>query len=370
MAIMNDRSHPVRLASLLLAFLLLAARQVQACTIFVLTDAEDALFCNNEDWSNFNTRIWFDPGDASHLGCAVVGYDNGWWQGGLNTSGLAFDWVSGWNEKRGRAPGMESLAGNPKSLMLQTCTSVDQAIGFYRLHWDPSFSHAKILVADRSGASVIIGAHEGVLTVERETQCRGFGYGHRILEKMLAENSKPTPSNGAGILWAARQDGYFAMKYANIYDLRTGDIYLFPHPGRREMVRFNLMVELRKGGHFYDMPRIGVQIAEAPRPLALMGPLPRQPWEEITLPPGELGSYVGRYPIRPNLAITLTQENGALFMEVTGQARARLCAWSRGELFLKVIDAQVSMHRDASGDVDGLVLHQNGQNVPAKRVSD
>jgi hypothetical protein len=32
---------------------------VHACTIFVLTDTNRALFCNNEDWSNPKTRIWF-----------------------------------------------------------------------------------------------------------------------------------------------------------------------------------------------------------------------------------------------------------------------------------------------------------------------
>lgn len=359
-----------RLVTLFLAILVLAAWSVQACTIFVLTDAEHVLFCNNEDWSNFNTRIWFDPGDASHLGCAVVGYDNGWWQGGLNTSGVAFDWVAGWNEAWAKRPEMESLAGNPKSLMLQTCTTVDQAIEFYHGHWDPSFARAKILVADRSGASVIIGAHNGSLTVERENQCRGFGFGHRILERMLAKNPRPTLSNGTAILWAARQDGYFATKYSNVYDLPAGDIYLFPHPGQTVMIRFNLAEELRKGGHYYDMPRISEQLAQEPMPLSLMGPLPKQPWKEIMLPKGDMDEYVGRYLMRSKLVITLAEAKSALFMDVTGQDRARLFAWSRDELFLRAIDAQVSIHRDASGTVDGLILHQNGRDVPVKRVRD
>ena len=36
-----------------------------ACTIFVLTDKDRALFCNNEDWSNPNTRIWFNHSPRS-----------------------------------------------------------------------------------------------------------------------------------------------------------------------------------------------------------------------------------------------------------------------------------------------------------------
>jgi hypothetical protein len=42
-----------------LASLSFACVSVPACTIFVLTDTNRALFCNNEDWSNPKTRIWF-----------------------------------------------------------------------------------------------------------------------------------------------------------------------------------------------------------------------------------------------------------------------------------------------------------------------
>ena len=39
-----------------------------ACTIFVLTDTNQALFCNNEDWSNPKARIWFVPAGTKHYG--------------------------------------------------------------------------------------------------------------------------------------------------------------------------------------------------------------------------------------------------------------------------------------------------------------
>jgi hypothetical protein len=65
------------------------------CTIFVLTDTNQALFCNNEDWSDPKTRIWFLPAGDRYYGAVNVGFDNGWAQGGLNTESLAFDWVAG-----------------------------------------------------------------------------------------------------------------------------------------------------------------------------------------------------------------------------------------------------------------------------------
>ena len=36
------------------------------------------------------------------------------------------------------------------------------------------------------------------------------------------------------------------------------------------------------------------------------------------------------------------------------------------EYFLKVVDAQITFDPDAEGKATGLVLHQNGRNMPAK----
>ena len=81
--------------TLLAALATFTVQSAGACTIFVLTDAKRVVFCNNEDWSNPKSRIWFVPAGDGHLGCAYVGFDKGWAQGGLNTEGLAFDWVAG-----------------------------------------------------------------------------------------------------------------------------------------------------------------------------------------------------------------------------------------------------------------------------------
>jgi hypothetical protein len=45
-----------------------------------------------------------------------------------------------------------------------------------------------------------------------------------------------------------------------------------------------------------------------------------------------------------------------------------LFAESEKEYFLKVVDAQITFEVDAGGAVNQLVLHQAGQNVPAKRI--
>jgi len=237
-----------------------------ACTIFVLSDTNRTLFCNNEDWSNPKSRIWFVPAAGTNFGCVYVGFDDGFAQGGMNTEGLASDWVAGFHEPWSPDPSLPTSAGNRQ--LLETCATVEDAVAFFRGHRELGFYTARVLVADRTGASAIIGAKDGKLQVEKSTHCRGFGYGAQTLDMMLElRSSEPTVTNGAYILRASLQKGKFATKYSNIFDLKSGDIFLFPFPASDAQVAFNLAAELRKGGHYYDIPQIHEQLAKAPRPL-------------------------------------------------------------------------------------------------------
>jgi hypothetical protein len=250
----------------LLGFLMLVGPAL-GCTIFVLTDGVRTLFFNNEDWSNPKTRIWFVPGGEGYFGCAYVGFDDGWAQGGLNSEGLAFDWVAGFDDKWKAAPDMKKVRGNSSQRMLETCSTVMEAVEFYQKHQEPSFSRSRILIADRSGASAIIGYHRGKSHVEQSRQCRGFGYGWQTLKEKLANPPEPTLRNGTEILQRCRQEGEFATKYSNIFDLHNGEIFLLL-PGLKNEVKLHLATELRKGGHFYDLPEIQRQLDERLKPLS------------------------------------------------------------------------------------------------------
>jgi hypothetical protein len=246
--------------------LLCAGAGVRACTIFVLTDGERTFFCNNEDWKDPNTRIWFIPAGDGYFGAAYVGFDNGWAQGGLNTEGLAYDWVAGFSEKWERDPALKAVRGNSSQRMLETCRTVDEAADFYRKHWEADFSRSRIMIADRTGASVIIGARDSKLFVERASQCRGFGYARETVNKRLAQPPKPSVANGMKILTECRQTGEFATKYSNVFDLRSGSIF-FLQPGDKQEVELDLAAELKKGPHYYELPRLRAQLTQATMPL-------------------------------------------------------------------------------------------------------
>ena len=252
-----------------------AAVSVQACTIFVLTDTSRVLFCNNEDATSPMTRIWFVPASEGRYGCAFVGFDNSWGQGGLNTEGLAYDWVAGWNEKWEPDAGQARIEGNPAERMLATCATLDDAVAFFRKHYEPGFGYARILVADKTGASAMIRAKDGKLFVDPANQCRGFGYGQRTLDQMLAPSSEATVANGMRILRACVQP--LGTRYSNVFDLKSGDIFIF-RPSEAEM-KLNLPVELKKGAHYYDIPKIREQLKQAPRPLARMKRFVTEPFQ-------------------------------------------------------------------------------------------
>jgi hypothetical protein len=135
------RGALVKAVALALALCAVAAPPARSCSIFVLTDGRRTLFCNNEDWSNPKTRIWFVPGAPGRHGCAYVGFDDDWAQGGVNTKGLAFDWVAGFKEKWPRDPKKATVKGNSAQRMLETCATVEEAVAFYQKHYEESFSY-------------------------------------------------------------------------------------------------------------------------------------------------------------------------------------------------------------------------------------
>lgn len=256
---MTSRLHfPSRLLRLAawLAGLALGCLPAYACTIAILTDGEHVLYCNNEDSLNPRTRIWFVPGGEGHHGCVYLGHDDGATQGGFNERGLAFDFISGVAEEWKHDPKRKDLppARSP-SLMLETCATVEEAIAFYEVHNEPAFSRATIFVADRTGASAIIGARNGALHVVRATECHASGANGAIANRMLASDRTPTLANATQILRAAMQRhffGVFGTQYSNVFDLKSGDIFIYQFPLGDDPVKLNLAEELKKGAHLIE----------------------------------------------------------------------------------------------------------------------
>lgn len=89
--------------------------------------------------------------------------------------------------------------------------------------------------------------------------------------------------------------------------------------------------------------------------------------QAIAVAPEALTAYVGVYELAPTFSLTMTVVDGRLMTQATGQQAFELHAQGADAFFLREVDAQVTFTRDASGAVDGLVLHQGGRNSPAPK---
>jgi CubicO group peptidase (beta-lactamase class C family) len=98
-------------------------------------------------------------------------------------------------------------------------------------------------------------------------------------------------------------------------------------------------------------------------------PLPSER-RAVTLDPAIYDAYAGVYELAPGFNLTVTREGAQIFAQATGQSKAEIFPQSETEFFLKVVDARITFQRGDAGNgkVTGLVLHQGGRDVPAKRL--
>jgi len=90
--------------------------------------------------------------------------------------------------------------------------------------------------------------------------------------------------------------------------------------------------------------------------------------QPIELDAAVIDRYAGSYQMGGNVLLTITRVGNQLFAQLTGQPHAEIYAQSEREFFYKVVRASISFQSDAQGRTTGLVLHQNGADLPAPRI--
>lgn len=90
----------------------------------------------------------------------------------------------------------------------------------------------------------------------------------------------------------------------------------------------------------------------------------------ITVDPGTLDKYVGRYQIPNGGTALITREGDGLRIQLGGQQKFELFAEGDRKFFLKAVDAQITFETDASGRATALILEQNGCSPRSPRLSD
>jgi CubicO group peptidase (beta-lactamase class C family) len=175
------------------------------------------------------------------------------------------------------------------------------------------------------------------------------------------------PGSGIGLAWMVSAGGVHTRILS--HDGGTGGfrsvMLAEPDKGRAVVVLANAAVEP-------STTDLGFHLL-AGVPVLPTGPLPPAPpppvaHHAVTLPAAELDRVVGRYELEPGLVITVARAGDGLTAQLTGQAAFPLFAEAPLHFFLRVVDAQLRFVAGADGAVTGVVLIQNGQEKPAKRV--
>ncbi len=95
---------------------------------------------------------------------------------------------------------------------------------------------------------------------------------------------------------------------------------------------------------------------------------PPKEHKEVAVDPKLFDGYVGSYQLAPSFILTVTRQGDHLFVQATGQANFEVFAEGERDYFYKVVDAQITFVTNAEGRATGLILHQNGRDLPAKRT--
>ena len=101
----------------------------------------------------------------------------------------------------------------------------------------------------------------------------------------------------------------------------------------------------------------------------MTAPVPIADRVQVAVVEDILETYVGEYEFSPAASLFVSLADGALFARLTGQGTLPIFPESESEFFYRVVDAQLSFMKNDSGVVTGLILHQNGADQPARKVS-
>lgn len=141
--------------------------------------------------------------------------------------------------------------------------------------------------------------------------------------------------------------------------------------GYRSFVGFNPktrvgVVVLSNTSNEAGVDDIGRHLLDARQPLMAA---PKE-HREVPMDPKCLESFTGQYQLSPHFVLTITHEGDGLFAQATGQPKFQIFREGERDFFLKVVDAQITFQPDVNGKASGLLLHQGGRDMPAKRLGE
>ncbi|GGG64549.1 hypothetical protein [Paenibacillus radicis (ex Gao et al. 2016)] len=328
------------------------------CTIFKATQNGVTLVGNNEDYSDSNTKVWFLASQDGKYGRVYFGYFNGWAQGGMNEHGLFFDWVSGYEEEWLSSPDKYNFAGNLSEKIMEEASLLAQVVVMYEQYNEPSFTSAKVMYVDHAGASAVIGFENGQLHIDYGKSHQTLGYAYHTANSVLCELHSQSKSTFESLLQSCLQTGENPTQYSNIYDLSKREVYVYDFHESTQCFKFNLMEELQRGNHCYNLHQLASQLEG---PLIQDYKTKAAELAQLTFTDEFLNVFEGTYELNKELQFTIKADKGTLYAAVNTPPNAVLLRLIQGrgkksEWYAPSHDAKFTFVKSSSGQYERLIL--------------
>lgn len=223
----------------------LAAPQATACTGVVISQDGRTVVGGNEDWYRASAFYWATAAVGSLHGVVYFGYlvdgEFGdmppfWWEfQGINDAGLFFDSLSTPCGIDPEEADKRSYTGRIERLIMQTCSTVSEAVDVIT-RYDRTFMDCRqYLLADRTGAAAVV-EPDKVVWMEAGTMALtnfrlsdpSLGqypcWRYEAVTDELAINREPTVDRVAEILSAAENP---STQYTVVSDLGSNTAYVY-----------------------------------------------------------------------------------------------------------------------------------------------
>ena len=239
----------------------------QGCTVFYAASGDLAFAGNNEDSFNPLTRAWFIPASDGCYGRVYFGYDNRWPQGGMNDKGLFFDGLYVPYEAldiSALPPAYPNGASTMPDDVIATSATVDEALAFFEQYRRDGLETGQLFFGDKTGNSAIVegnaiirkkGPYQ-IATNFRQSEASGPPYVDRrynAADEHLSQVDSYSVELFRQILDATHQDHYTQTLFSQVYDLKSGLIYLYLFHDYQNVTILNLDDELAKGPHMVSI---------------------------------------------------------------------------------------------------------------------
>jgi len=88
----------------------------------------------------------------------------------------------------------------------------------------------------------------------------------------------------------------------------------------------------------------------------------------VDLSSAQLERLVGQYQLAPQFILTITTDGKGLYAQATNQPKFHVFATSPTEFFFKVVPAKLVFQLEKDNNASQVILLQNGQEIPGKRM--